>query len=387
VAGVRSAISALRDCLDSLEIGTVPGPACAVLAEELAALEKRCAAARVRLVTRAAECGEHRSRGFVEPADWLARMSGVPAAAAREALTTMRDLERCPSTRDAVDSGEISLGQAHEVAAAELARPGSETDLLATARTTGFAGLRDASRRVRLGAVDRDALHREQQRRREVRHWRDELGMVCLRATLPPEVGAPLVNRLDAETDRVRRAARREGSTELRPAHAADALLRLASEPASTASRAEVVFVCDVRAWSRGHTHGDEVCHAIDGGPVPVSVVRERVADAFVKLVSHDGVRIDRVKHLGRRIPAELRTVLDLGPAPTFEGVVCTEEGCDRRYGLEWDHVDPVASGGITSYDNLQPRCWSDHREKTERERAAGRLGPTRRARPERAPP
>jgi hypothetical protein len=36
--------------------------------------------------------------------------------------------------------------------------------------------------------------------------------------------------------------------------------------------------------------------------------------------------------------------------------VVCVEEGCDRRYGLEWDHVDPVANGGPTSLENLEPR-------------------------------
>jgi hypothetical protein len=28
-----------------------------------------------------------------------------------------------------------------------------------------------------------------------------------------------------------------------------------------------------------------------------------------------------------------------------------------RRYGLEWDHVDPVAHNGPTSFDNLRTRC------------------------------
>jgi len=95
-----------------------------------------------------------------------------------------------------------------------------------------------------------------------------------------------------------------------------------------------------------------------------------------VKLVTHDGVKIDTVKHLGRHVKAELRMALNLGAPPTFEGVVCRERGCGRRYGLEWDHVDPVANGGTTSEDNLQPLCWPHHQNKTERDRKEGRLGP-----------
>ena len=39
--------------------------------------------------------------------------------------------------------------------------------------------------------------------------------------------------------------------------------------------------------------------------------------DPFVKVVLHDGVRIDTVAHLGRHIRAEFRTALDLsGPTP-----------------------------------------------------------------------
>jgi hypothetical protein len=70
-----------------------------------------------------------------------------------------------------------------------------------------------------------------------------------------------------------------------------------------------------------------------------------------------------------------LRTALELGTAPAFEGALCVEEGCDRRYHLERDHLDPVANGGMTSYENLASRCRPHHVEKTERDRDAGRLG------------
>ena len=172
------------------------------------------------------------------------------------------------------------------------------------------------------------------------------------------------------------RAARKEGCTEAREAHAADALLRLAKGGGKgRAGRADVVYVCDLRAAARGHTHGDEVCHVIGGGPVPVDVVRAAAVDAFVKVVVRDGTKVDTIVHYGRHIPALLRTVLELGDPERLDGAVCVEAGCDRRHDLEWDHDDPVANDGVTSYENLNARCKPDHWAKTERDRKAGKLG------------
>jgi hypothetical protein len=110
-------------------------------------------------------------------------------------------------------------------------------------------------------------------------------------------------------------------------------------------------------------------------GPVPVSVVRDAVADdAFVRAVVVRGTKIDTVAHFGRRMSAELRTALELGPPPRFDGAVCSENGCDRRHDLEWDHIDPVANGGVSSYENMKPRCKPDHWDKTECDRKAGLL-------------
>jgi hypothetical protein len=65
---------------------------------------------------------------------------------------------------------------------------------------------------------------------------------------------------------------------------------------------------------------------------------------------------------------------LELGAVPHFDGVSCSELGCDRRYHLEWDHVDPRANWGPISYENLKPRCYPHHQEKTARDRRAGLL-------------
>ena len=144
------------------------------------------------------------------------------------------------------------------------------------------------------------------------------------------------------------------GETEDRAAYAADAFARMVTgQGKGRAARADVVFACDYRAYQRGHAHEGEVCHIIGGGPVPVSVVREIAKDAFLKVAFHDGVEIQQVAHFGRHRPAELETALGLGAPPDFAGVTCCEPGCERRYGLEWDHVDPVANEGPTSFENL----------------------------------
>jgi hypothetical protein len=276
-----------------------------------------------------------------------------------------------------VVAGEVSLAQAQEITLTQAEVPGAEAELLSLAKQSGLSAVRDRARARRLAAVDAEELYRRQRRAREFRHWRDRTGMICVAGALTPDVGVAFVNRLDAEVDRLRRAARRDGRDESRAALAADAFAAmLAGTGRGHAYRADLVIVGDRRAYGRGHAHPGELSHIVGGGPIPISRVRELADDAFLKVVLHDGVRIDTVAHFGRHISAELRTALELGSPPDFDGAACVDLGCGRRYGLEWDHVDPLAHGGPTSHDNLVARCWPHHHEKTEQDRAAGLLGP-----------
>ena len=110
-----------------------------------------------------------------------------------------------------------------------------------------------------------------------------------------------------------------------------------------------------------------------------MSDVRAAVADdAFLKVAFHDGVEIQKIKHFGRHIRAELRTALELGPPPGFDGKRCAC-GCGKRHKIQNDHIDPVANGGPTCFANLQGLVPKEHVEKTRRDRAAGLLGPIRR--------
>ena len=392
MSDLAAALAAVRAAVERLEPGALPIAACRALIEDLARTEKVCALARVRVAERIARSSSRRGSADGEVAAMLAQSSGGSSASARTELATVRALEQFPTARAAVEAGDLSLSQAREVVAAAKVAPDAEGALVDLARNRGLAGVRDEARRVRLGAVDVEELHREQHRRREAVTFTDEWGMVCLRAQLPPEVGVAVANRLERATDRCWRAARRAAGPgklpEPRVAYAADALVAMLGGRAVDADgsddtvrlakpgrrEADVVIVADVRALARGGAEAGEPCHVGGGGPVPVSVVRGALEDAFVKLVTHDGVRIREVVHIGRKLPAVLRTALELGEPPRFDGVACAEDGCGRRLGLEWDHIDPVANGGATSLDNLEPRCRPCHRAKTERDRAAGLL-------------
>ncbi len=383
--GVRQLAAQFRDALVSSDPGLSAGEVCAEIAEELARTEKACAAARVRYAARASECGEHRKRGFADASDWMARSTGSTTGAARAALDTLKAVEACPATKDALAAGEVSFAQASEIASV----PEHEEELLEVARTSDLGALKQAALKLRLEGIDPEELSAKQRAAREFVHWKDRLGMIRFRGALPPSVGVSFVNRLDAETDRECRAAKRENRLESRAAHAADAFVRMLDGAGTGKARStDLVIVADLRAYRRGHAHPGELSHIIGGGPIPVRVARELAKDAFLKVVLHDGVRIHMVVHFGRRRPAELNTALELGAPPDFDGVTCAELGCDRKYGLQWDHVDPVANDGPSSAANLQPLCYPHHQDKTARDRAAGLLDAKAKLnRKERGPP
>jgi hypothetical protein len=375
---VSAAASALREALAGFEPGVLSGSESASLAEELARTEKACAAARLLAADRAVRAGAHAERGFSDPASWLARHAGSTPTAARQDLKTARRLSGCPATKEALVSGEISLAQAGEITAADSETEGAEAELLQEARAgADLSGVREAAREHLQSHTDPAELRRRHFARREFRSFRDRDGMVRLEAALPPETGLRVVRRIELEALRLRKAARETGDPERFEAHGADALAGLvcgADASEKRPPRAELVVVCDLYAWRRGHAHQQEPCHLIGGGPIPVDVAKQLCRDAFVKAVLHDGVEIHTVRHFGRHLPAVLKTALDLGPVPAFAGRACVD--CGSRFGLEYDHVDPLANHGATEYSNLTARCYRDHQAKTERDRQAGLLGP-----------
>jgi len=110
VSGIGVLVDELCAALVAFEPARRSGADCADLAERLARGAKACDAASARAAARAVECGAHRERGDATAPEWLARVSGSSAGAARVALETVNQLEACPATKEAVAAGAVSLG-------------------------------------------------------------------------------------------------------------------------------------------------------------------------------------------------------------------------------------------------------------------------------------
>jgi hypothetical protein len=90
-----------------------------------------------------------------------------------------------------------------------------------------------------------------------------------------------------------------------------------------------------------------------------VTVARRLSNDAFLKALITDGEDVRAVSHLGRNIPARLRTAVE-----ELYGE-CVVEGCHIKRHLQIDHNVPVEERGPTALWNLNRLCAWHHQEKT----------------------
>jgi hypothetical protein len=238
--------------------------------------------------------------------------------------------------------------------------------LVAAATTDGIGALRDRCRRVQAAAQTHEAArHDAIHRRRYLRHWSDPDGAFRLDLRTTADAGAEVLAALEVRRAKVFEAARRAERRESQEAYLADALVALARDAEAggddkrSGPRAMVHVRVDHTAFVRGHTEAGETCEIAGVGPVPVATARALASDAILQAVVTKGVEVTAVAHLGRTIPARLRTALEARDPE------CVVEGCGVRRPLEIDHVTPFAEGGPTHIDNLARVCRWHHHLKT----------------------
>jgi len=346
--------------------------------------------------------------GEREATEAAARVTGTSSGEAERLVSLAGGLEGLSATRDALAQGQVSVAQAAVIAETTSAIHATgdgattatavEARLVNTATTQGLEVLRREATEARAAVEDPAARARRQWEARSLRCWTDVDGMVAGRFRLSPEVGAQVRAILEDHTRRIFRA-RAGAAREPIEACAADALVELVGGAISPTTAAEetpprrgradgaadgatgggparavtpgvkpvVHIVVDHAALVRGATSDGERCEIPGVGPVDPGWVRELLGDAFLTAVIRKGRDIRTVAHLGRRVPAELRSAL------VAAGRECDVEGCARASYLELDHCEiDHARGGPTSYDNLTWLCWEHHRRKTR----GARLGP-----------
>lgn len=118
---------------------------------------------------------------------------------------------------------------------------------------------------------------------------------------------------------------------------------------------------------TRGHAERGETCDIVGVGPVPVSVVRDMMDDAFLAALITRGQDVASVVHLNRKAKALQRTLLE------WRDPECCVLGCTQTARLEIDHETGWAITRVTSVDDLDRLCHYHHDLKT---RCGYRLAP-----------
>jgi hypothetical protein len=320
-----------------------------------AEIERLGAGAKLLLAKRAAESGEWHKHGHRSAAHWLADESGTSVGAAVATLETSERLTELDDTRDKLTAGELSQAQVTEIASAVMADPDAEHELLRVAATEGFKTLKDKCLRVRAAATDGQSRHDKIHASRYFRHWEDNEGAECGEFKLTPTAAAPLLARIDAERERIFRAARKEGRRESYAAYSADALAALGAEGTSGTSDCKIIATISHNALVRGHAEAGETCEIAGVGPVPVDTVKAMMEDAFLAAVVTDGIDVYNVAHLGRKPTAHQRTALEA------RGKQCEVAGCGSTMSLEIHHMNQWAKTYKTSLRSLAWVCKHDH--------------------------
>ena len=247
----------------------------------------------------------------------LRDQAGKSRVQARRSLSAAEVLDEMPSLRSSVDSGEVPLANAERLAdAARRIAPDavdSASDLLAMAKELPpdrFA--REAN--VWAQRHQSDHGHGDwinKRRRRYLKTWKQQDGMVRLDGLLDPETGTRICNRLQDTAEELRRQDQQSARTPARDDPApdralgpsegsddgesvrswdqlrADALELLTSGAADGAGerggsggrpRAEVIVVADIGALTGDDPAGR--CEIPGTGPVPRTVLERIACDA-----------------------------------------------------------------------------------------------------------
>ena len=320
----------------------------------------------------------------------LRDQAGKSKSQARRSLGAAEVLDEMPGLRGAVDSGEVSLTNAERLAdAARRTDPeavDSASDLLAMAKELPpdrFA--REASAWAQRHQSDHghnDWINKR--RRRYLKTWKQQDGMVRLDGLLDPETGTRICNRLQDAAEEFRRqdqqSARTGAGGDPAPGRAlgpsegpddgesvrswdqlrADALDLLTSGADGARERggsggrpkAEVIVVADIGVLTGDDPAGR--CEIPGAGPVPPEVLQRIACDAqLTGLVFSGGKPLRHGASVRTATTAQWRMLI-----ARDRGCV----GCGAEPGqCQAHHIVPYARLRRTDIENLVLVCWRCH--------------------------
>jgi hypothetical protein len=352
------------DCLvQSIVVEQLTPAEAGELLRDAAAVERRASVLKTLVARRATEGGTWEAGGHRSAESWLGAQTGAGYGSARATLHASERLGELPGLDEAARNGELSEEQLKELG--DAATPENEQELLDTARKNGADALRKKCRREKNKSRSDDderARAEKAHRTRFFRGWVDNEGAFRFEGKTTALQGAWLTAQIAEMANKVFKEAWADGRRESSAAYKLDALMRLvasgglggsAAAPGRAGSNGVGQVV--IRVDASRLAGGAGVCET-DVGAVPVSAaIGAILSRAFVKIVLRDGTDVTKVKHVGRSIPAELKTAI-------FErdGYACV--ACGATQCLEVHHYRvEYAKGGATEYWNLVLVCSHCH--------------------------
>jgi hypothetical protein len=354
------------------------------LFEVFSAIEKTMGAAMTLVAGRAVVSENWKKEGHRSPVAWMAATTGTAEGDVQGMVENSGRLVSLPQTTEALRKGEFSGAQIREIVATAAVNPSAERELLDAARGSSLKGLKDECRRVKARATSESEArtrYEEIRKTRFLRMWTEADGAGRVEARLAPDDFARFAGAIRKESNAVFNEARKSGRRESIAAYQADALVSLAtgtsaSGPSRSGPSGAGTGGCagssgarpptmmhlrvDMAALRRGRLQNGETCEIPGVGPVPLATAVNEVGNAVLRVIITDGVDVRTVCHVGRAIPAHLRTALE------DRDEKCVVPGCDVERGLEIDHYQiGFAQDGPTELWNLCRLCKWHHYLKT----------------------
>jgi hypothetical protein len=341
------------------------------------ATERSMVALKLQLAARFAE--NHGAKA----ADDLARKTGTSKGKAKRTVDTAKKLQDQPEVEDALRNGDLSEDQAELIADAADANPSATGSLLKKAKDHPIDDLRHECSRAKAAADgEEEETHRRIHRNRRFRTGTnaDPAFWGSLYGTTAD--GAELMAHLQPFRERLFQRNRKAGIFLTSEQLDFDALMEMAraayanvkGAPVSDGDEAipmpppkapkNVYVVVDFDAMVDRAEPNQDTAYIAGFGPVPVSVVRECMNDAFLIGVVMKGTEVAKIKRFGRRFGPEIRDALMVK-----QRFRCSTPGCTNWLRLELDHLQPYAKNGPTTYDNGDGKCDTCHDDKTRQDR------------------
>jgi hypothetical protein len=376
VAVFEKALEAFQIELSDFEPAVIPSGDAARLFEVFSAIEKTVGAAKTMIAGRAALSKKWEKEGHRSAVDWMAETMGTGIGDSKAMVENSERLVSLPETSEALRRGELSGAQLREIAVAAAENPGAERELLSAAQKHSLKGLKEECRRVKARAFsESDARTRYEniRRTRFLRMWTDNDGAGRVEARLTPDDFARFGGAIRREANAIFGEARKAGRREPTIAYEADALVALATGTAVTGRSGSgtggsscssptmmMHLRVDLAALRRGRLEGGETCEIPGVGPVPLATATKEIGNAILKVIISDGVDVSTICHLGRAVPAHIRSALE------DRDDRCVVPGCDVDKGLEIDHYKiGYGQDGPTELWNLCRLCHWHHQLKT----------------------